>query len=76
VPIDNRPLLKIVNIVANVANQRYNVNRVLRLLMIGKEYALQHQDQELAVHIFYLQQAVEIHNNYFCAFSLLQQHEF
>jgi SEC-C motif len=76
VPIDNRPFLKIVNIVANVANQRYNVNRVLRLLMIGKEYALQHQDQELAVHIFYLQQAVEIHSNYFCAFSLLQQHEF
>jgi hypothetical protein len=76
VPIDNRPLLKIVNIVANVANQRYNVNRVLRLLMIGKEYALEHQDQELAAHIFYLQQAVKIHNNYFCAFSLLQQHDF
>jgi SEC-C motif len=76
VTIDNLPLRKIVNLVANVANQRYNTSIVLRLLMIGKANALEQQNQELAAHILYLQKAVEIHSNYFCAFSLLQQDEF
>jgi tetratricopeptide (TPR) repeat protein len=67
---------EVIDDISRVAENRYDENKIMRVLITLKEEALKYQQEELAAHIWCLQQAVAVHSSYLAAFLLLKQHLF
>lgn len=67
---------EIVNQVSSIAKWKYDKDAIKEKLATLKREALEREQQEVAAHIWCLQEAVSIHSSYLAAFSLLKQHAF
>jgi hypothetical protein len=69
-------LEEILNQVSSIAECRYDEDAIKENLVALKREALEQDQQEVAAHIWCLQEAISVHSSYLAAFSMLKQRAF